>query len=104
MPARTLAELLTIGGARVLGLEHRIGTSEVGKRADVICLAADEPHAVPLFDAFSHLAYAARAADVRHVVVDGNVVVTDHHLVRVDETALLAEIRDAAARVHAAVV
>ncbi|MFI5168699.1 MAG: amidohydrolase family protein [Thermoanaerobaculales bacterium] len=104
MPARTLAELLTIGGARVLGLEHRIGTLEVGKRADVICLAADEPHAVPLFDAFSHLAYAARAADVRHVVVDGNVVVTDHHLVRVDETALLAEVRDAAARVHAAVV
>jgi 5-methylthioadenosine/S-adenosylhomocysteine deaminase len=104
MPARTLAELLTIGGARVLGLEHRIGTLEVGKRADVICLAADQPHAVPLFDAFSHLAYAARAADVRHVVVDGNVVVTDHNLVRVDETALLAEIRDAAARVHAAVV
>ena len=103
IPARTLAELLTIGGARVLGLDRRIGTLEVGKRADLICVAADQPHATPLFDAFSHLAYAARAADVRHVVVDGSVVVEDHKLVRVDEAALLAEARQAAGRVRAAV-
>jgi len=102
VPARTLAELLTIGGARVLGLDRRIGTLEVGKRADLICLGADAPHATPLFDAFSHLAYAARAADVRHVVVDGRVVVDDHRLVNVDEAALLAEVRRAAAGVRAA--
>jgi 5-methylthioadenosine/S-adenosylhomocysteine deaminase len=103
MPARTMAELLTLGGARVLGLDARIGTLEVGKRADLVCLAADQPHATPLFDPYSHLAYAARAADVRHVVVDGAVVVADGTLTRIDEFALLREAIDASKRVRAAV-
>ena len=103
MPARTVAELLTIGGARVLGLDQRIGTLEPGKRADVICLAVDSPHATPVYDPFSHLAYAARAADVRHAVVDGEVVVEDRRLTRIDEEALLESVRHAAAKVRAAV-
>ena len=103
MPARTVAELLTIGGARVLGLDGKIGTLEVGKRADVICLAVDQPRAVPVFDPYSHLAYSARAADVAHVVVDGAVVVEDRALTRVDEGELLEAVRHAAGRVRAAV-
>jgi len=103
MPARTVAELLTVGGARVLGLDGRIGTLEPGKRADLICLAVDSPHATPVYDPFSHLAYAARASDVRHTVVDGEVVVEDRRLTRIDEAELLESVRHAAAKVKAAV-
>ncbi|MBZ5589919.1 MAG: amidohydrolase [Acidobacteriia bacterium] len=95
MPARTVVEMLTVGGARVLGLSDRIGTLEPGMRADVICLALDRPRAVPAYDAFSHLAYAARAADVCHVVVDGRIVVRDRALLTVDVPSLLAEVREA---------
>jgi 5-methylthioadenosine/S-adenosylhomocysteine deaminase len=31
----------------------------------------DQPHLTPLYDPYSHLVYAARAADVRHVMVRG---------------------------------
>lgn len=93
IPARRLAELLTIGGARVLGLADRIGSLEVGKRADVVCLSMDAPGAVPSFDPYSHLAYAARAADVRHVVVDGATVVEDGAVTTVDEASLRREVR-----------
>ena len=95
IPARTVVELLTIGGARVLGLADKIGTLDPGKRADVICVALDRPRAVPAYDPFSHLAYAARAADVAHVVVDGRVVVRDRELQTVDVPALLVDVRAA---------
>ncbi len=95
MPARTVVEMLTSGGAKVLGLDDRIGTLEPGKRADVICVGVDRPRAVPVFDPFSHLAYAARAADVRHVVVDGRVVVRDRVLTTIDAGRLLDEVRGA---------
>jgi len=100
MPARTVAEMLTLGGAKVLGLDDRIGTLEPGKRADVVCLAVDRPHAVPVFDPYSHIAYAARASDVCHVVVEGRTLLRDRTLVDIDVDGLLAEVRSAADRVR----
>jgi 5-methylthioadenosine/S-adenosylhomocysteine deaminase len=88
LPARTLVEMLTFGGARVLGLADRIGSLEPGKLADIVCFRLDEPHAVPMYDPYSHIAYALRSADVRHVVVDGRVVVRDGELRTLDESEL----------------
>lgn len=97
LPARQLVELLTVGGARVLGLAHRIGTLAVGMDADVICVRVDVPHATPLRDPFAHLAYAARASDVRHVVVGGRTLLRDRQLTTIDVEELLADARKATA-------
>ena len=93
LPAAQVLELATLGGARALGLEAEIGSVEVGKRADMIVLDLDGPHAQPdEADLISRIVYSARAADVRHVVVDGRVVVKDGAL----KTAKIEEIRRAA--------
>jgi cytosine/adenosine deaminase-related metal-dependent hydrolase len=93
LPAAQALELATLGGARALGLETEIGSVEVGKRADVIVLDLDGPHAQPAeADLISRIVYSARAADVRHVVVDGRLVVKDGVLT----TANPSEIRRAA--------
>ncbi len=92
LPARTVAELLTIGGAKAIGLDDRIGTLAVGKLADLVCLSLDAPHSTPLFDPFAHLAYAARAADVRHVLVGGRIVVRDRTLTTLDVAEVRREI------------
>lgn len=98
LPAAKALELATLGGARALGLEHEIGSIEVGKRADLVALDLSGPHGQPAeADLVSRLVYAARAADVRHVMVDGRVVVRSGRLL----TADLEEIRvkaNAAAR------
>ena len=94
MPARVVAELLTLGGARVLGLQDEIGSLAPGKRADVVCLGVDQPHAVPVYDPYSHLAYAARGGDVRHVVVDGRTVVRDGCITTVDEREVIDRARE----------
>lgn len=77
LPAPQALELATLGGARALGLEDEIGSIEVGKRADLIALDLSGPHVQPESDLVSRLVYGARAADVRHVMVDGRVVVKD---------------------------
>jgi 5-methylthioadenosine/S-adenosylhomocysteine deaminase len=41
----------------------------------------NQPHLTPLYDPFSHLVYAARSADVRHVMVAGRWLLKDRRLV-----------------------
>lgn len=74
-PAAAVLEMATLGGARALGMEDQIGSLELGKRADLIVVGLAEPRLHPMFDPISHLVYAAKGADVRHVVVEGRVVV-----------------------------
>ena len=93
LPAAQALELATLGGARALGLEAEIGSIEAGKCADMIVLDLDGPHAQPEeADIVSRIVYSARAADVRHVIVDGTIVVRDGLL----KTADLEAIRRAA--------
>ena len=93
LPAGQALELATLGGARALGLEAEIGSIEVGKCADLIALDLSGPHAQPDdADLISRIVYSARAGDVRHVVVDGRIVVRDGVL----KTADVAEIRKTA--------
>lgn len=95
LPAAAVLELATLGGARALGLEQDIGSIETGKRADLVALDLSGPHGQPAdAEIASRLVYAARAADVRHVLVDGRVVVRGGRLT----TADLAEIREKANR------
>lgn len=93
LPAAQVLELATLGGARALGLETEIGSIEVGKRADLTVLDLQGPHSQPEdTDLISRIVYSACAADVRHVIVDGRIVVRDGTLI----TADLSEIRRAA--------
>jgi len=99
MDAATVLRLATIEGARVLGLAHRIGSLETGKRADLIVVDTRQPHLTPLYNPVSHLVYAARSADVRHTVIDGRLVMRDRRLLTIDLASLLDQARAKAALV-----
>ncbi len=95
LPAATVLDLATRGGAEILGLGDRIGTLETGKEADLACFSLDRIHATPFYDPCSHMAFAARASDARHVVVRGRIVVRDRRLMTLD----VEEIRKRSAEV-----
>jgi 5-methylthioadenosine/S-adenosylhomocysteine deaminase len=101
LPARTVLRMATIDGARALGLDGETGSLEVGKRADVIAVSLHGAHAEPGGGPEARLVYAARASDVRHVVVDGRVLMQFRTLHTLDERAVLARARDEAAKVAA---
>jgi cytosine/adenosine deaminase-related metal-dependent hydrolase len=104
MPAAQVLELATLGGARALGLEAAIGSIEVGKCADLIALDLAGPHAQPDgADLVSRIVYSAGAADVRHVIVDGRIVVRDGELKTADLANIRATANTEARRLAAAV-
>jgi 5-methylthioadenosine/S-adenosylhomocysteine deaminase len=97
--ALTAADVLgmaTREGARALGLEDEIGSIEVGKRADLILVERDRPHLTPGLDPWSTVVYAARGSDVRTVLVDGEILMRDFELTRMDGAEVTAQGREAA--------
>jgi 5-methylthioadenosine/S-adenosylhomocysteine deaminase len=75
LPAPDVLEAATLGGARALGLQRRIGSIEPGKEADLVAFDLDPPEAQPLYDVISHLVYSAGREQVSEVWVGGRRVV-----------------------------
>ena len=98
MPAPEVVKMATLGGAAALGLADRVGSLEVGKRADVIAVDTTGPHVAPTTNPWSAIAYACRSTDVRHVAVDGALVVRDRRLLTLDLAQVLKDARAAATR------
>ncbi len=99
MPARTMLEMATRDGASVLGLEDKVGTLSPGMEADIVCFDIESAHATPIFDPFSHMVFAARSADVRHVIIQGRIVVRDRRLQTMDLGELRSKAIEAAKRI-----
>lgn len=94
MDAITVLRCATSEGARALGMADRIGSLEVGKKADVIVIDTDRPHLTPLYSPYSHLVYCANGADVIHSIIEGRLVMEHRKVLTLD----LAEVMDAAER------
>jgi 5-methylthioadenosine/S-adenosylhomocysteine deaminase len=102
MPAQSVLEMATLGGARALGLEKEIGSLEVGKRADIVLLDLRSAHSVPAGpDLYGQIVYSATAANVRTVMVEGRVLVENGALTEIDLPALLAHAESEAGRIVA---
>jgi len=99
LPAPEVVRMATLGGAQALGLADQIGSLEVGKRADVIAVDTAALHTVPTQNPWSAIAYAAGARDVRHVAVDGTLVVVDQALGTLEVPRIRDRARAQAARV-----
>ena len=86
--------LATRGGAKILGLEERIGSIQPGKQADLILLDFNQPHLQPLYDVYSHLAYSVGRGDVCTTIVNGVPLMVEGQIQTFDEDALLAQVRE----------
>jgi 5-methylthioadenosine/S-adenosylhomocysteine deaminase len=95
-PARQVMRLVTLDAADALGLDDRIGSLEIGKRADIILLDLNHPHLVPRFDVYSLLTYAVGREDVSTVIVNGKCVVRNRQLSNLNEAETIAAMREIA--------
>ena len=83
----------TLGGARAIGLDDRIGSIEPGKRADLVLVDMDPLETQPLFNVISQLVYATGRHQVTDVWVDGHARLRGRELVDLDTAALGATAR-----------
>ncbi len=88
---QAVLDMATRNGARTLGALDRIGSLEVGKKADITLLDLDQPALRPILRLTSNIVNYAHPGIVHSVMVDGAFVMRDRRVLTVDEPALLAE-------------
>jgi 5-methylthioadenosine/S-adenosylhomocysteine deaminase len=93
LPVRQMLRVLTIDGAKVLGLDRLVGSLEVGKRADIAIFDLNRLEATPAHDMASNLIYSMNGRMARDVLVDGELVVRAGALVHGTEIALVRDHR-----------
>lgn len=82
-------EMMTINGARALGLEAELGSLEPGKQADLCAIDLGFPETQPLHHVVSQVIYAASRSQVSDVWVAGRRLLNSGELATIDEPALL---------------
>lgn len=89
--AREAFEAGTRGGAAAMLLGDRLGSLRAGQLADIVLLDTRTATLAPMNDAYGMLVHCETGASVRHVIVNGEVVVRDRKLLTLDADALIAE-------------
>ena len=82
-----LVDMATMGGARALDMEDKLGSLEPGKLADMIILDLSAPNMQPNYDVYATIAHSAYPSNVLTTIVNGALVVEDRELVNVDVPA-----------------
>ena len=91
--------LVTIEGAKALGLDSVIGTLEAGKQADLIALDIQQPHLQPLHTdsiqmLYTMLVYCASGKDVTDAMVQGTWLMKDREILTLDVHSVLHNTAD----------
>ena len=90
----------TLGGARALGMDHQTGVLAEGMQADLIVVALDGEHQLPVFDPASALIGASSGRDVRLTVVAGREIYRDGRVTTLDEERLRARMKEIATKLR----
>jgi 5-methylthioadenosine/S-adenosylhomocysteine deaminase len=101
LPAATALRMATGYGAGALGWEGLTGRIVPAMHADLIVVDFRKPHLTPLYNPVSHLVYAVGAADVRHSVIGGRLVMKDRMLLTLDLEEIFGHVREFAGKTGA---
>ncbi|MEM3404038.1 MAG: amidohydrolase [Nitrososphaeria archaeon] len=82
--------MATLNGAKALGLDDKIGSIEVGKRADFVILDGRSLHLLPENNIVSNIVYSSSPSDVSYSVVDGRVLFENGKFVGLDSENVLS--------------
>lgn len=77
-------EMATIAGAEAIGMAARIGSLEVGKKADLVVFETTGISWIPRGDVVLQLVWGSDGRSVRDVVVGGRTILRDRSLTTVD--------------------
>lgn len=89
-----IVDMATQGGANALLQGDSLGSLQVGKKADIICIDIDQPHISPTFNLVSTLVEAVTGGDVVDSVIDGKLVMKDRQVLTLDQKKILAQAKE----------
>ncbi len=83
----------TLGGAKAMGFDHLVGTIEVGKQADLVCVDLSALETQPLHHVVSQLIYASGRHQVSDVWIAGKPKLRGRELIGMDVAGIVANAR-----------
>lgn len=98
--AADVFDAATLGGAKALGRDD-LGRIAPGAKADMLFWAGQSLWMTPLRDPVRNIVYNAEAEDIRHVMIDGELVMRDHRLITIDEDSVVAGLQEEGERMWA---
>jgi cytosine/adenosine deaminase-related metal-dependent hydrolase len=104
LPPGKILEMCTIDGAKAFRMDDQIGCLKVGKKADMILIDLNKPHFYPLNMYVDKVTYFANGNDVDTVIVDGEILMQEREVKKVNEQEILEEAQEqlegALGRIH----
>jgi cytosine/adenosine deaminase-related metal-dependent hydrolase len=93
LSAQTIIEMATIDGARCLNWDAEIGSLEIGKKADLVAIDMDTPHAYPPShdDIYAQIVYSAKSSDVHLTMIDGRICFDNGGVTGMDVSETMAQ-------------
>jgi cytosine/adenosine deaminase-related metal-dependent hydrolase len=98
--AERLLQMMTLDGARALGLDQQIGSLEVGKQADLTVIRLSKTHNQPLHDVATAILFSAASHDVMWTMVAGRVLFRNNGIESFDEQACQKQVKAARKRMR----
>lgn len=91
MASVDVVRMATRDGARVLGLDAKVGSLEPGKQADLIRVSLASPRQQPIYDIYSTLVFATMPTDVRDVMVGGDWLMRGREVLSLERKKVLRD-------------
>lgn len=87
-------EAATLGGARAVGLEGKVGAIRPGMVADLALIDLSDVSYMPLNSIARQLVFSECGRGVETTIVGGRIVMRDRRMTTIDESALRSELRE----------
>lgn len=72
LPAKKILQMATIDGAKLLHMDHLIGSIDEGKKADLVILDLERSNTLPAIeDIYTRIVYSADQTNIVHTLIDG---------------------------------
>ncbi len=93
MPVTEVLDIAFCGGAKVMGLDQKLGLLKPGYLADITLVRQDELAGFPRYNPAANLIYSISARDVDTVICNGNVLMRNRQLLTLDKEHIKAEVQ-----------
>lgn len=91
--AKEALKMATINGAKLLGLEKKVGSIEVGKEADLILVNVEENleniTRIPNSNEIANLVYNTSGKNVDTTIVKGNILMENRMIKKIDVSQVI---------------
>ncbi len=87
-------KMATIGGAACALMADEIGKIEIGRKADIVIIDVNNYEYVPSSNLLNSMVFCDRGNRVKHVIIDGVIVVENGNIKTFDEKGVMSEIKN----------